>query len=654
MAGGYCGRYAIVDLSKRKTKVVEPGDAFYRKYLSGYGLGAAVIAELQKPGVDPLSRESYLGFCSGLLTGTGAFFSGRFMVVGKSPLTGGWGDANAGGFFSLELKRAGYDAVFFTGKAKSPVWVFVTDKGIKINDAKKLWGKDTLYTEEAIRKTLGDDKVQVASIGVSGEKLSLISGVVTDAGRIAARSGLGAVMGSKKLKALAVRGSLAVPVADKEKIREINRRYLESFRKSYPHDRLTVRIMNTMSQLSARTGFTVPPQPSLVRELFRDYGTSGTTAYSAMTGDMPVKNWGGVGYTEFPIDRAAKISDESVVEHQKKRYACQSCPLGCGGIVDMKKGRYAGTEGHKPEYETLAAFGGLLLHDDLDAIMEMNELCNRAGIDTISTGGVIAFAIECYSRGIIDKKKTGGLELAWGDSGSIMKLAEMIIQRKGIGDLLADGVKKAAEKIGGGSGQFAIHAGGQELPMHDTRYDGGFAVAYQCEPTPGRHTISSFLYSNLFRTKKKFPAAKKMMRRAGRGTAKKVALHAASSIYTQIMNGCGMCIFGAMTSNLPVVEWVNAATGWGLSADECFTAGERILSMRKAFNVREGISAADQRLSARAAGRPPLEGGPLKGVIVDMESMERTFFDLLGWDSVTGGPGAEKLRELGLDGLFGK
>jgi len=654
MAGGYAGKYALVDLSKKKTKIVTPDDAFYRKYLSGYGLGAAVIAELQKPGIDPLSKESHLGFCSGLLTGTGSYFSGRFMVVGKSPLTGGWGDANAGGSFSAELKRAGYDAVFFTGKSKEPVWVLVTEKGILFKSAKKLWGKDALVTEEAIRKELGDDKIQVASIGVSGEKLSLISGVVTDGGRIAARSGLGAVMGSKKLKALAVRGTQAVPVADKEKIRGINKRYLERFKKSYPHDRFTVKIMNTMSLLTARTGFTVPPQPSLVRELFRDYGTSGTTAYSAMTGDMPVKNWDGVGFKEFPIDRAAKTSDESVVARQKKRYACQSCPLGCGGIVEITKGRYAGTEGHKAEYETLAAFGGLLLHDDLDAIMELNELCNRAGIDTISAGGTVAFAIECYQRGIIDKKKTGGLELAWGDGTAIIKLTEMIIQRKGIGDILADGVKKAAERIGKGSEKYAMHAGGQELPMHDSRQDFGFGVAYQCEPTPGRHTISSFLYSNLYRTKKKFPAAARMMRRAGKGVAKKVALHAASSVYTQVMNGCGMCIFGAMTSNLPVVEWINAATGWDLTADELFTAGERILSMRKAFNVREGVLAADQRLPDRAAGRPPFAEGPLKGITADMDSMERTFFDLLGWDRVTGGPTKEKLRELGIDGLFGE
>ncbi len=453
MSRGYIGKYCIINLSTRKTKIVEPGDDFYKKFLSGYGLGAAVITSLQKPGIDPLSAASHLGFCSGLLTGTGAYFSGRFMVVGKSPLTGGWGDANAGGSFSVELKKAGFDAVFFTGKAKAPVWVLISDGEVTIQSAKSLWGKDINDTEEAIRKKLKDTRVQVASIGISGEKLSLISGISTDGARIAARSGLGAVMGSKKLKALAVRGTAKVQIHDSEKVREINTKFLKDFKKSYPHDRFTMKIMNTMSQLTARTGVNVPAQPSLVKDIFRTYGTSGTTAFAAMVGDTPIKNWDGVGYTDYTIESAAKNSDESVIANQKKRYACQSCPLGCGGIIDIRKGKYAGTEGHKPEYETLAAFGGLLLQEDPDAIIELNEMCNRAGIDTISTGGVVAFAIECYKNGIIDRKKTGGIELDWGRSEAIIALTELIIQRKGIGDILADGVRLAAKKIGNGSGE---------------------------------------------------------------------------------------------------------------------------------------------------------------------------------------------------------
>lgn len=652
MSAGYTGKYCIVDLTMKKTETVEPGDGFYRKYLSGYGLGAAVITMRQKAGIDPLSPESHIGFCTGLLTDTGAFFSGRFMVVGKSPLTGGWGDANCGGFFSQKLKRSGYDAVFFTGKSEKPVYVVIGEDEISFIDATKLWGKDGVETEELIKKELGDKKAQVACIGMSGEKMSLISGIVNDAGRIAARSGLGAVMGSKNLKAVVATGNGKTAVHNQDILKNINKKYLADYKKSKAQDRLTVKIMNFLSQVIARTGVAVPAQPSLVREVYKKYGTSGLTVYSAMTGDMPIKNWGGVGYTDYTIDSAAKNSDEQVIAYQKKRYACQGCPLGCGGIIDIKKGKYQGTEGHKPEYETLGAFGGLLLHDDLDAIIELNELCNRAGIDTISTGGAVAFAIECFENGILSEKDTGGLVLKWGDTNCILKLAEMIIKREGIGDLLADGVKVAAARIGKGSEQYAIHAGGQELPMHDSRLDPGFAIAYQHEPTPGRHTISSYLYSGVFGTKKKFPGAKKMLKGAKGSEAKKVRLYAATSFYTQIINGCGVCIFGALTSNYPIVEYINAVTGWDLEPDDYFKAGERILNVRKAFNVREGIMVADQKLSGRPLGDPSPSKGPLKEVSIDNDKLTGELFAATGWDSETGGPTPEKMKELQIDELF--
>ena len=293
MPGGFTGKYCVVDLTRGNSEVVEPGEGFYQKFLSGYGLGAAVIMERQKPGVDPMAPEAMLGFCSGLLTGTGSYFSGRFMVVGKSPLTGGWGDANAGGFLSQEIKRTGFDAVFFTGASEKPVWVYIHDDTIEVHDASELWGLDIIETEEQIRTLLDDKKVQVASIGVSGEKLSLISGIATDSGRMAARSGLGAVMGSKKLKAVAFRGTRKVAVADPEKLKEINKNFLKAYKKSNMMDRMTVSGMNFLSQVIARTGVSVPAQPSLVREIYRKYGTSGLTVFSAMTGDMPIKNWAG-------------------------------------------------------------------------------------------------------------------------------------------------------------------------------------------------------------------------------------------------------------------------------------------------------------------------------------------------------------------------
>jgi len=648
MSGGYMGKYCVVNLTDETTETVEPSDEFYRKYLSGYGLGAAVITQRQKQGVDPLSSESHLGFCSGLLTGSGALFSGRFMVVGKSPLTGGWGDANGGGFFSRELKRAGYDAVFFTGTAKKPVWAYLTEKGVEIRDASALWGKDAIETEELIRDELGDRRVQIAAIGRAGEKISLISGVVTDGGRIAARSGLGAVMGSKGLKAFAVRGKQKIPVAEPDALKSINEKFLKKYNESKVADKFNVRFMNFFSRIIARTGISIPAQASTLRELYKRYGTPGLTVYSALTGDMPIKNWDGVGYLDYTLDSAAKNSDESVIRYQKRKYACHSCPLACGGIIDIKKGRYSGTEGHKPEYETLGAFGGLLLHDDLDTIIEINEMCNRAGIDTISTGTCIAFATECFLKGIIDEKITDGLKLGWGKSDEIVKLTEMIIQREGLGDILADGVKRAVEKIGPDSAEFAMHAGGQELPMHDSRLDPGYGIAYQCEPTPGRHTISCFLYATLFSVEKLFPEAHRMVKGAKGKITKNVRRHTAGTFYMQLINSSGMCLFGALTSRIPIVEYLNAVTGWGLSADDYFKTGERILSLRKAFNVREGIKPEDQKLSDRAMGKPPLKEGPLKNVTTDMDALQSEFFQAVGWDPVTGGPTREKMEELGL------
>ncbi|MBC8417886.1 MAG: aldehyde ferredoxin oxidoreductase C-terminal domain-containing protein, partial [Desulfobacterales bacterium] len=270
---------------------------------------------------------------------------------------------------------------------------------------------------------------------------------------------------------------------------------------------------------------------------------------------------------------------------------------------------------------------------------------------TISTGTCIAFATECFLKGIIDEKTTGGLKLGWGKSNEIVKLTEMIINREGLGDILADGVKRAAEKIGKNSAKFAMHAGGQELPMHDSRLDPGYGIAYQCEPTPGRHTISCFLYASLFSVEKLFPGAGRMVRSAKGKVAKNIRRYTAGTFYMQLINSSGMCLFGALTSRIPIVEYLNAVTGWGLSADDYFRTGERILSLRKAFNVREGIRPEDQKLNDRATGRPPFAEGPLKNVTIDMDALQSEFFQAVGWDSATGGPTRKKMKELGIDNL---
>ena len=653
MGNGFMGKYLVVNLTDGSTETVELPEGFYKKYLTGYGLGAAIIAERQKPGIDPLAPESHLGFCSGLLTGCGLPFTGRFMAVGKSPLTGGWGDANAGGFLSREIKRTGYDAVFFTGRAPQPTWVHVTDNGVDLKDASSLWGKDINDTEAAIKEELGTKNIQIASIGMAGEKLSLISGIATDKARIAARSGLGAVMGSKNLKAVSFKGSTQISVARPDEVKALNSDFLKEFKKDANlGDKLAVRFLNFLSKLVASSPLKPPATNGNVKLIFSKWGTPGLTMFSGMTGDTPVKNWGGTPATDFTFESIEKLAGETVIKRQKKRYACQSCPLACGGKVDVPSGPYQGSEGHKPEYETIACFGALVLNEDLDAIIEINEMCNRAAIDTISAGGIVAYAIECFENGLIDTEATGGLELTWGNKNAIIKLLDMIIKREGLGDTLADGVRAAVKKIGQASEQYAMHAGGQELPMHDSRNDPGWALTYQTEPTPGRHTIASYVDADLRSGKEQFPEIKRMLKAAKTKQGKKVSINTATCIYTQIINGCGVCIFGPDTIHYPIVDFLNAVTGWDLSADEYFKTGKRILHLRKAFSAREGVRPADSKLPPRAVGSPPLTDGPLKGITVDMDSLEKDLNDLLGWDPATGSPTAETLKEMELDDLF--
>jgi aldehyde:ferredoxin oxidoreductase len=653
MAGGYIGKYAIVDLSSGSTETVGLSDGFYKKFIGGYGLGAAVITERQKAGISPLSPEAHLGFCAGLLTGTGAPFSGRFMVVGKSPLTRGWGDANCGGYLSREMKRAGFDAVFLTGRADRPVWVNIKDQGIEIKEASSLWGRDTVETEEWIRNELGNKQVRVATIGVSGEKLSLISGVVTEGGRIAARSGLGALMGSKNLKAVSFSGSGEIPVARSKAVKDLNARYLSDFKKD-PRlmDKISIRFIDTVSKIISKTGIRYPAEPGTLREILSRWGTCGLTVYSALIGDMPIRNWDGAGYVDYTYEMAERVSGENVIKQQKRKYACQGCPLGCGGLIGITSGSYRGNTGHKPEYETMAAFGGLLMHNNLESIIELNEMCNRAGLDTISAGGTIAFAIECFENGILDQNATNGLSLGWGKTDEIVKLTEMIIKRQGIGDVLADGVRAASRRLGNGADAFAVHAGGQELAMHDTRLDPGHAISYQCEPTPGRHTIASYQEIDLRSGKKLFPQVRKMVKQAADKDSKKIALLTATSIYAQLINCTGLCLLGVDSLDYPMVDYLNAATGWDLPADEYFKTGRRIQALRKAFNIREGLKPEDTKLHDRGLGKPPQNAGPLKGKSVDIESLEAIYYRILGFEKATGGPTQHTLQELEIEELL--
>ena len=526
---------------------------------------------------------------------------------------------------------------------------------MEIRDAHDLWGRDAIQTEEMLRERYGK-RAQVACIGPSGEKLSLISGVCNDGGRIAARSGLGAVMGSKKLKAVVAAGKERVKVVDREKMKTLTREFRDRLEKLKFAQRFLVdRVLGFVGWFT-RKGSLYTKQPAdLLRLLYMRYGTPALTAMSAEMGDSPIKNWGGVGYTDFPLKRSQNIGAESVIKYEAKKYGCYSCPIRCGGIMKVEDGPFPIQEMHKPEYETLCAFGGLLLHDNLHAIFKLNDMVNRAGIDSISCGAAVAFAIECYTNGILTRADTGGLDLGWGKSDEIIRLTEMIINRDGLGDTLADGVKRAAEIIGRGSEKYAVHCGGVEPPMHDPKFDPGFAAAYACEPTPGRHTINSLMYVDLqgldhyFSRAKKAPAfmtAKQRFTPDDKGEALAVG-----GFYKMLIDAAGMCLFGTFIGGRPpLTDWINSATGWNLTNDEYLVIGERIHLLRHAFNVREGLNPIrDFRPHPRLFGDPPLDHGPAKGMTIDIDRMIRSQYQAYHWDVDTGKPSRDHLSKVGLD-----
>lgn len=646
---GFFGRILSVDLSAGTMHHEDLPDSLYRDVLGGYGLGVRLILERMPAGVDPLGAGNILGFVPGLLTGTGVLFGGRFMVVAKSPLTGGWGDANCGGHFGPVLRSAGLDGLFITGVSEEPVYLLIDGYRAELKDGRPLWGLDTWETERHLKEEAGRGSEAVV-IGPAGENCSLISAIITDGGRAAARSGLAAVMGAKRLKGVVVRGRERVPMHDKDALKTVNREYGRIFRKkTNPLSPLLISLTDVMSPVMRVLGMKPSGPGDAIIHLYREYGTCGGTAFITELGDAPVWNWRGVGTRDFPLRRAMKLSGHSVTRYQVKNYGCRYCPVACGGIVRLEGDRYSVEETHKPEYETLAAFGPLLLNDDLEAIVKINSLCDRFGLDTISTGTAVAFAIECAENGLIEANLGGDLVLEWGNADAVIELVRRIAYREGIGDLLADGVMRAADRIGGEAASFAMHAGGQELPMHDSRYEPALGLAYAVDPTPGRHNTAN---SGIVNT----PILKQILKAEGLSLprrydyGRKGTEFALFNRYLQVLNCAGLCMFALVMSQPPLLDWLNAATGWDMNLDDALRVGHRIQVLRHAFNLREGLAPDGFSLPGRAAGSPPLKAGPLRGVTLDLEAMKQDYFDRMGYDH-HGVPSLRLLESLGLQDI---
>ena len=590
MSGGYMGKILFVDLSSGAIKEETLEEKMCRDFIGGYGIGTRILYSRQKAGADPLGPENTLGLISGPLTGTLVPTGARYAAVAKSPLTGGWGDANSGGDFGPYLKFAGFDAVFFTGISPNPVYLLIDSGKAELKDAGRLWGKDTYETEDVLMAEYGKQS-RVACIGPAGEKLSLVASIMTNRGSALGRSGLGAVMGSKKLKAVVARGTIEVPIADKPTVEKLR-----------------------IEQIKSLGGF---------MEQHHKYGTGHDTYASAHSGDSPVKNWGGIGVIDLP-DRAG-LHYEVFAARVERLSGCWHCPVACKAIMKAGEGEYKYAAGaRRPEYETAAVFGPNCANSNTESICMVNDICNRAGIDTISAGTIIGFAIELYENGILTKKDTDGIDLKWGNHQAMVAMTEKVAKREGLGDILADGVKIAAEKIGKRAEKFAVHIGGQELGMHDPKLGSPWPVAaarYQMDATPGRHTSDFGPFG--FRA--------------------------------HILNLSGLCVFNGFVimpgpeNDKRMVGFLNAVTGWDYTLDELLKVAERIANLRHAFNLREGISELKWPVHPRIVGKPPQTTGPLAGVTADIEAQVYWCLGALDWDRVTTKPSKAKLLSLGLD-----
>jgi len=654
MKNGSMGKVLWVDLGRKNIQEASIEETTYRRYLSGIGLAVRLLYDRIPAGADPLGPDNILGFVSGLLTGTGSLFSGRWMVAGKSPLTGTWGDANCGGNFSPAIKRCGYDGIFFTGVSEKPVYLFIDKKGPSLRDASHIWGLDTKETESRLKTDVGCANARVACIGQAGEKLSLISGIANDGGRMAARSGLGAVMGAKRLKALVLCGAQRIQSHDHQAVKKLSQACNQSvqFMPPFPPAFVLAYLGAFLRAMPAQPNTEMMQFNLIYKTMLKKWGTASLNQILIELGDSPIKNWKGSN-EDFGPDRSSRLDPEVFSDCVMVKYHCYACPLGCGGICS-KPGKFEET--HKPEYETVLALGGLCMNDDPDSIFYLNEKLNRAGMDSISAGGTVAYAIECFEKGIITEADTGGLKLTWGNSQAIMSLVDLMIARKGIGDVLADGVKKAVHRIQKGSQKYAIHAGGQELAMHDGRFDPGFAVHNCVEATPGRHTIGSQLYYELFQLWEHMHALPKpdilyLKRSKYRADRNKAVASAACSKFMNIMNGAGACLYGAFlgAESFPVFDWLNASTGWNLAPEAYMEIGERIQALKQLFNLKQGIDPLKIKMTDRALGRPPLSAGANKGRQVPIEKLKKDYWQVLGWDPASGRPTPETLKRLGLD-----
>ena len=615
---GFTGKVLHVDLSTETLSIEEPSKLFYRTYMGGWGFVAYYLLKELPAATSALDPANLLIFATGAITGVPIAGSGRSVVGAKSPLTGGFGASEAGGWFGAELTHAGFDAVVIRGRASRPVYLWIVNGHAELRPAEHLWGKLTADTEAALRQELGDPRVRIAQIGPAGERLSPIAAVMHDVTRAAGRCGLGAVMGSKNLKAVAVRGTGRLELADREAVLEFARWY-----------------SGTYKTTSAGN--------------LHELGTPGNVLNLNAIGGLPTRN-----FQEGAFEAAEQISGERMRDTiLKDRDSCYSCPVYCKRVVEVREGPYTADPVYGgPEYETIGAFGSGCGVGDLSAIAKANQLCNAYGLDTISAGVTISWAMECFKRGLLTSEDTGGLTLRFGDAASMVRAVELMCRREGWGRLLSEGAYRAAQAVGRGTEAYVMHVKGQPIPLHEPRVKFGLGLGYVLSPTGADHihNIHDSGYVNesgLARVRLLGILEPVPFNSLGPAKVRLMKTHITAAMLANTLGCCSMVLNSYPRPRLP--ELIAAITGWDTSLVELIAAGERSYTLARAFDAREGLTAADDRLPSRYF--QALAQGPSAGQALSAEEFERArilFYQMMGWDADTGTPMEWKLHELGV------
>ena len=603
---GYHGKLLIADLSK-ETLTDEPlNEKYARDFIGSTGLAARYLFDMVDEKTDPLGPDNPLILMPGLLNGTSGPSVSRWGGATKSPYTGHYGDANASAWFGAELKNSGYDGIIIKGKSAKPVYVYIKDGTAALKDAANLWGKDTYKTQEEIKKAHEDNRTQIACIGPASENLALCGNIMSEYGHCLGRAGLGCVMGSKKVKAIAVRGKMKLPMHDSEKFREVARQAMQEVKEGF---------------------FT---------QWMHEGGTAAWVDSAISYGDGPTNY-----YTAPTLPEATKISGaEQFEKYQTDSTGCYGCPIRCRKILQIKEGKYLYDRVEGPEYETLVAWGAMMGLDlDMSTAVYLNEMCNAYGFDTISSGASAGYAFYLYNLGVISEKDTGGLKLTWGNVDAAIELLRLIGKNEGFGLVLSGGTKRMAQKYGRPAGE-AVQTKGLEIPMHDPRAYHSMGLVYATAPRGGDHNKSNgyMIDGGTGHPDLDFEIT-------DRWADDKASMVERSQNWVAVCDSIGICHWAlipvALTSAM-----INASTGWNTDLEQLLKAGERIFQLQRALSCKLGISAKDDVLPELVM-RPIPEGGT-EGHVPNMQKMLPEYYALRDWDKATGKPSKERLESLGM------